>query len=297
MAAASCEPADVPCCIDLGWQGQANVIGSWQVGPVVVDPGPSSCLPALLDQLDAEPELFLLTHIHLDHAGAAGALARRFPGARFLVHRAVATHLADPTRLRASAARVYGARMDELWGALEAVPADRIDVADGGERVVGFDVVATPGHAEHHLTFVHSASGTAFAGDVAGVRAPAGSEVFPPTPPPQIDVDAWLESIGELRARRPERLALAHFGSHEDVEGHLASLERRLERWSLLSQKLDASAFERCVRDEVRESSEPAAAKAIELGLGPEACWHGLTRYWAKRAESGAATVRAEGDA
>jgi glyoxylase-like metal-dependent hydrolase (beta-lactamase superfamily II) len=273
-------------CIDLRWQGVPGVIGCWQLGSAIIDPGPRSCLDVLVEQVAGTPELILLTHIHLDHAGAAGTLARRFPRARIVVHQSAVRHLEDPSRLLASARRVHGARMRELWGEVEPVPGDRIVAVEGGERIAGFEILPTPGHAKHHVAFLHPIAGVAFAGDVAGVRPQGAAGAFPPTLPPEVDVEAWLQSIATLAERRPAQLSLAHFGSHSDVSEHLADLSDRLTRWSDLARELDAEEFERRVRDEVRSTGDARTAAAVGRALGPSVCWHGLRRYWDERAEA-----------
>ncbi|MEX1143159.1 MAG: MBL fold metallo-hydrolase [Thermoleophilaceae bacterium] len=286
MASPTDTGSDAVRCIELRWQGEPEAICSWVVdGSILVDPGPASCVEALVAQLDGEPELVLLTHVHLDHAGASGALARRFPSARFAIHRSAVRHLEDPSRLLASASRVYGDRLEELWGSVEPVPGERIVALDGGDEIDGFEVLATPGHAAHHLTYVHPASGTAFTGDVAGVRSTRAREAFPPTPPPQVDVPAWLESIEALRERRPERLALTHFGAYEDVSHHLSTVAENLRRWAALAREVDAVEFERRIREQIRASGPAGAGDAIERGLGPDHCWAGLDRYWSTRAD------------
>jgi glyoxylase-like metal-dependent hydrolase (beta-lactamase superfamily II) len=149
--------------IDLMHLGRAHVIGAWRVGDVIVDPGPSSCLATLLEQLERDPPRVLaLTHIHLDHAGATGSLLRRFPELEVWVHERGAPHLVDPGKLLSSATRLYGADMERRWGEVLPVPAERLRVLSGGERVGGFRVAHTPGHASHHVSYLHEPSGYAF---------------------------------------------------------------------------------------------------------------------------------------
>src|SRR5665213_2116445 len=170
--------------VDLMHLGRSRAIGAWLVGDVIVDPGPSSCLAQLLAALDGRsPRVIALTHIHLDHAGATGALLRRFPDAEVWVHERGAPHLIDPSKLLVSATRLYGDQMELLWGEVLPVPAERTRVLRGGETIDGFRVADTPGHASHHVSYLHEASGRAFTGDVAGVRI-SGGPVLAPTPPP-----------------------------------------------------------------------------------------------------------------
>jgi glyoxylase-like metal-dependent hydrolase (beta-lactamase superfamily II) len=180
---------------------------------VLVDPGPETTLPTLLEALgDEQPRALLLTHIHLDHAGASGALVKRWPDVEVYVHKRGAPHLIDPSRLMVSASRLYGDDMDRLWGDMTPVPEQNLRVLDQGGSLLGgrFDYVYTPGHASHHVSYLHE--GTAFVGDVGGVRIDDSSLTVPPTPPPDIDVEAWHKSIERVRDWRPQRLAMTHFG-------------------------------------------------------------------------------------
>jgi len=199
--------------IDVEHLGRPRVIGCWEVGEVLVDPGPESTLQTLLAKLgERTPSALLLTHIHLDHAGASGALVERFPGLEVYVHERGAPHLIDPSRLIDSATRLYGGDMDRLWGEIVPVPEANLRVLAGGERIFGgaFEVAYTPGHASHHVSYLHA--GCAFVGDTGGVRITPGSVAIPPTPPPDIDLEAWQESIERIRAWAPERLAFTHCG-------------------------------------------------------------------------------------
>ena len=221
--------------------GRPQTIGAWRVGEVIVDPGPASCLPALLGGLDRSPPRALaLTHIHLDHAGAAGSLCARYEHLEVWVHERGAPHLADPSRLLASAGRLYGDQMERLWGEVLPVPPERIRVLSGGEQLPeGLRVAYTPGHASHHVAYLHEPSGWAFAGDVAGVRI-ADGPTLAPTPPPDIDLAAWRSSIEIVAGWRPEVLAITHFGAHRDVEGQLERLRAYLD-----AAESDAAQLER----------------------------------------------------
>jgi glyoxylase-like metal-dependent hydrolase (beta-lactamase superfamily II) len=272
--------------IDVKHLGREHVIGCWQVGDVLVDPGPGSCLPALLDALgDERPRALLLTHIHLDHAGASGSLVRRWPELEVYVHERGAAHLVDPSRLLESARRLYGDDMDRLWGELVPVPESRLRILRGGEKLFGaggFEVAYTPGHASHHVSYLHD--GTAFVGDVGGVRITSGSLTVPPTPPPDIDLDAWHESIERVAAWGPERLAMTHFGSSEDVDEQLNELSRRLDGWAERARTQDLDAFVAGIRREIEADTEPAIAAAYTQAAPPEQLYAGLERYWSKRA-------------
>ena len=224
--------------LDLLHLGDARRIGVYLVetddGLALFDCGPTTCIPALRDALGTRGvELgdirhLLLSHIHLDHAGAAGSLVRRSPKLTVWVSPIGRPHLIDPSRLERSARRLYGDMFDPLWGELAPVPAERVRVADGD--VLGWDAFPTPGHASHHVSYLRD--GTLLAGDAAGVRMPGSSYVLPVCPPPDITVEGWHETIAEIRRRRPDRLALIHFGVHEDVESHLDRLDEELDRWA-----------------------------------------------------------------
>ncbi len=265
--------------IDLRHLGRAKVIGAWRVGDVIVDPGPSSCLDELLPALErAPPRVLALTHIHLDHAGATGSLLRRFPQAEVWVHERGARHVIDPTKLLASATRLYGADMERLWGEVLPVPAERVRVLRGGERLGPFRVAYTPGHASHHVSYLHEPSGWAFTGDVTGVRID-GACVLAPTPPPDIDVRAWRASLELIEAWRPRGLAVTHFGSYDDVPAHLAQLREQLERAQRLAAAGEQAAFAAAIRASVAASSTAETAAAYEQAMPPEQSFHGMARY------------------
>ncbi|HEU4905763.1 MAG TPA: MBL fold metallo-hydrolase [Solirubrobacterales bacterium] len=271
--------------IDVEHLGRPHVIGCWQVGEALVDPGPESSLQTLLDALGEErPRALLLTHIHLDHAAATGALVRRWPDLEVYVHERGAPHLIDPSRLLASAERLYGEHMERLWGEIVPVPEQNVKPLAGGERVLGMRVAHTPGHASHHVSYLHEESGAAFVGDVAAVRIPGVDLLVPPTPPPDIDIEAWTESIGIVEEWRPERLALTHFGAIDDPLPHLARVKERLREEADLSRVLPEDAYEQRHRERVAAAaeSEQAAAEMIQC-VPPQYQWRGLDRYWRKR--------------
>jgi glyoxylase-like metal-dependent hydrolase (beta-lactamase superfamily II) len=270
--------------IDLMHLGRPRVIGCWQVDDVLVDPGPGSCLPTLLNELgDERPRALLLTHIHLDHAGAAGSLVARWPDLEVYVHERGAPHMADPSRLLESATRLYGDDMDRLWGEMLAVPEDNLHVLSGGERILdgGYEVAYTPGHASHHVAYRHN--GTAFVGDVGGVKITADSMTIPPTPPPDIDVEAWHESIDLIRSWRPERLAMTHFGAGEDPPAQLDELDARLDEWSQLAHDRDRESFIDEIRAQIRRGGSAEQAETYQQAAPAEQLYAGYERYWRKR--------------
>ena len=268
------------------------MIGCWVLDDVLVDPGPSSCLPTLLDELgEMEPRALLLTHIHLDHAGASGSLVSRWPELEVYVHERGAPHMVDPGRLLESARRLYGEEMDRLWGEMVPVPESRLRVLQGGEQLLGdkFEVAYTPGHASHHVSYLHD--GTAFVGDVGGVRIVDGGPVIAPTPPPDIDVEAWHRSIERVLEWRPARLAMTHFGSSEDVEGHMAQVGARLDEWAERARTLDRESFIAAMQEQLAGEAGDEIAAAYEQAAAADQMYQGLERYWQKRAERGAAST------
>jgi glyoxylase-like metal-dependent hydrolase (beta-lactamase superfamily II) len=270
--------------IDTQHLGRRRWICCWQVGDVLIDPGPTLALEHVLAQLDGfEPRALLLTHIHFDHAGGTGTLAARFPQAEVYVHERGAPHMVDPTRLWASAAQLYGEQnMLSLWGEFVAVPQERLRILSGGETIkVGadrFDVLYTPGHAKHHVTYMHE--GTAFAGDVAGVRIDSATPTLPPTPPPDIDIEAWHRSIELIRAQRPQRLALTHFGAYDDVERQLSELEGRLDRWARSARTQDRDAWVADVEQDVRSAVSADQLQSFLAAMPIDQSYAGLRRYW-----------------
>ena len=276
--------------IDCLHLGREHVICCWQLDDVLVDPGPSSCLETLLAALDGRrPRALLLTHIHLDHAGASGSLARLFPELEVYVHERGARHMADPQRLLDSARRLYGDDMDRLWGVFEPVPSERLRPLTGGEVLeLGdrrFVVAYTPGHASHHVSYLHD--GTAFVGDVGGVRITPETPPVPPTPPPDIDVELWHSSLEQIAAWAPERLAMTHFGASEDVEWQLADVGDRLDRMAALAKDLDAGAWIEAVQAEFRASASPEVFEAYLQAMPTDQAYMGLRRYWDKRRAAG----------
>jgi glyoxylase-like metal-dependent hydrolase (beta-lactamase superfamily II) len=268
--------------IDLHHLGRERVIGSWLVDDVLVDPGPASCLDALLAGLDGEvPRVIALTHIHLDHAGATGSLCARWPDAEVWVHERGARHLADPEKLINSATRLYGDDMQRLWGEFLAVPADRIRVLEEGTRGA-FRVAKTPGHASHHVCYLHEPTGTLFAGDTAGIRV-AGGPTLGATPPPDIDIEAWLESLDRLEAWEPTRIVPTHFGAFDDVGAQLDELRLWFDTWTRPARELPQDEWVAEHHAWVEARTDAATAAAMAQAAPVDQCWLGLERYWDKR--------------
>ncbi len=271
------------------------------VGPVLVDPGPTSCMATLEGNLAgqlADVHGILLTHIHLDHAGATGALVQRFPHLKVYVHERGARHLIRPERLTASAMRIYGDRMGPLWGAVVPVPENAVRSLQGGEELcIGrrrLEVAYTPGHASHHVCFRDHATGTVLAGDIAGLRVPGADLIIPVAPPPDINLAQWRESLSLVRGWKPDRLFLTHFGPVQDVGWHLDEVERRLEDWamqvrcSLASDDAQAEqAFHERNMADMRRRVDGPARTPYEIMGQPRESWKGLARYWRKCEKDG----------
>lgn len=276
--------------IDLMHLGRDHVICAYEWDGLIVDPGPSSCTEALLDGLGGvEPRALLLTHIHLDHAGGTGTLVQRFPDLVVHVHERGAPHLADPSKLLASAEQLYGDDMERLWGEVLPVPEGNLRPLAGGETVEGCRVEYTPGHASHHVSYLHEASGDAYVGDTCGVRILGEDVVFPPTPPPDIDIEKWHASLDLIASWQPAALCVTHFGRFEDVEGQIAAVRARLDRWAALARHSTKESFVAAVEDELRIEVEPDAAARYIQAVSPDQIYMGLDRYWKKKAEREAA--------
>ena len=272
--------------IDVMQMGLDRVIGAWEVDGVIVDPGPGSTVDNLLEGLGGEaPRALLLTHIHLDHAGASGALARRFPGLEVYVHERGAPHMVDPERLMKSARQLYGEDMDRLFGEMLPVPEENLHVLSGGEEVLGFRVAYTPGHASHHVSYLHEDSGEAFVGDVCGVRVPPSDLTAPPTPPPDIDVEAWSASLDLIAGWAPEALCLTHFGRVDAVERQLVRMREGLVGRSELARAHGREAFMARVEEGVEATGDPEVAERFRQAAPTDQMWLGLERYSRKRVE------------
>ncbi|HEX8696697.1 MAG TPA: MBL fold metallo-hydrolase [Longimicrobium sp.] len=295
--------------VDLDWMGLPGQMAAYLVDAgdafAVVESGPGSTLPRLLDAVRAlgrEPAdvtHVLVTHVHLDHAGAAGALLGQAPRARLYAHPLAAKHLLDPSRLLDSARRIYGALMDRLWGEMLPVPADRLVILQDGDEVrIGRRVlraIDTPGHARHHHAFHDSDSGLLFSGDVGGIRLGGGlSYVSVPTPPPDVDLEAWRASIARLRPLRPTRILPTHFGGNDDVEWHLDDLDARIARlaeWApgQAAAAADLPGFTAALRERgsaeiLAATGSEDAARAYEQAVPYEMMAAGLLRWLTVRA-------------
>lgn len=272
--------------IDVLHLGRDRVICAYEVDGVIVDPGPASTLETLIDRLGAtEPRALLLTHIHLDHAGATGVLCRRYPNLKVYVHELGAPHLVDPSKLLKSTGRLYGDDMWELWGEVAPVPEERITALSGGETVEGFRVAYTPGHASHHVCYLHEDSGDAYVGDVAGVRIPPYAHTIAPTPPPDIDVEAWLDSLHTLASWSPQRLGLTHFGQVTEVTEQIHRVRAALVAAADHARLDGEERFIARLEEELGDATDPATVEVFEQAMPPHQLYMGLERYWRKKAE------------
>jgi glyoxylase-like metal-dependent hydrolase (beta-lactamase superfamily II) len=272
--------------IDLHHLGREKVICCWDADGILIDPGPQSCEETLVNALEGErPRAILLTHIHFDHAGVAGALVRRWPDLPVYVHEIGAPHIANPERLVASATRLYGeAGMQRLWGEVVPVPEANLRVLRGGERGVegAFRVEYTPGHASHHVAYLHEDSGLAYAGDVAGVRIPPSSLVLAPTPPPDVDVEAWDRSLDVLAGWEPQRLVITHFGEVDDPMAQIDGCREALHGEAALVAEHDEERFVELMAEKVREEA-PEVAEQLNQAVPYDHIWKGLRRWHSKR--------------
>jgi glyoxylase-like metal-dependent hydrolase (beta-lactamase superfamily II) len=293
--------------LDVNWTGRPRSIaaallesdGEW----AIVDPGPGSTLATLRERLRshgigvADLDAILLTHIHLDHAGATGSLVRENPRLAVYVHELGAPHMSDPSKLLASAARLWPDTLHQLFGETLPVPAENLRILQGGETLkLGarkLDVVYTPGHASHHVSYFDDAKGVAFVGDTTGVRIDNAPYILPATPPPDIDLGIWNKSMDTILARRPARLILTHFGYSDNPAAHVAEFRERLHRWAevaaecLRSALNEASALEAFVARSHREMEErlgDAEAEHHAFTAGLNLSFLGLARYLRKRA-------------
>jgi glyoxylase-like metal-dependent hydrolase (beta-lactamase superfamily II) len=278
-----------PAPLDLFHQGDERVIGVYLLetedGPALFDCGPTTCVPALKRALAEEGLVLadlrhlLLSHIHLDHAGAAGVLVREHPGLQVHVSEIGAPHLIDPAKLERSARRLYGDEFDSLWGELALVPEQNVHVVGG--RMLGLDCFPSPGHASHHVCYMGE-DGTLYAGDAAGVRIMPRRFVMPVSPPPDIDLEAWEHTIDELERRGPDRLALIHFGVVDSPRDHLRRLRRELRVWAQrVRQGMTEEEFAEAARADLAEDEEDAPY--YERAAPFWQSYAGLKRYWDKQ--------------
>ena len=293
--------------VSLPFLDEPGIIGSYLIAGeteiALIDPGPGSVIEAQLAAIreagfdPADVTHLVLTHIHLDHAGMTGSLLRYMPRANVYVHSKGAPHLIDTSKVVASAARIYGERMQELWGEITSVPEDRLRIIEGGDILTianrRLEVHYTPGHAVHHVIFFDVHSGELFAGDTAGVRLQGIDYIRPPTPPPDLDLEAWSESIDTLKRLRPDVLYIAHFGPTRDVTPHLERLREKLYSWGdfvlgeMRKGKGETEIIESLIawaQPELQSAtSDPHAFQRYEIATNYPMTVQGYMRYWSKR--------------
>jgi glyoxylase-like metal-dependent hydrolase (beta-lactamase superfamily II) len=292
--------------IDLNWTGRPRSIAAMLMESgstsVVIDPGPESTLETLRTELQRRGRNFqtldalLLTHIHLDHAGATGVLARENPNLKVYVHEIGSAHMIDPSRLLASAGRLYGGALKMLYGECMPVPEKNLVSLQGGQRIqIGeaeLEVFYTPGHASHHVTYWDQASRTAFVGDTAGIRVEGDAFLLPATPPPDIDLEIWNQALDMIASWEPERIFLTHFGFIENPVEHIRLYKDRLAEWSALTRKLlesgvETSEAERqfvdAMASEIKSTLPMDAADHYIFNGGLRLSWLGLMRYVRKK--------------
>lgn len=269
----------------------------------IIDPGPGSTLDTLRQQLRAhgiglgDLDAILLTHIHLDHAGATGALVSQNPRLAVYVHKNGAPHVIDPSKLLASAQRLWPSDLQRLFGETLPVPAENLRILEGGETLkLGsrqVEVVCTPGHASHHVSYFDKEEGVAFVGDTAGVRIEGNSFVMPATPPPDIDLGIWDKSFATILQRKPERLFLTHFGYSDNPSEHILLFRERLHQWAALAEEIlrtaasDSAAmdlFMSATNAEISQHLPADEAGHYAFSAGLNLSFLGLARYLRKRA-------------
>ena len=295
--------------VDLHFLGKPEIIATAVLqdpaGVGLIDPGPSTTIGNLRAALKqqgiaiGDVRQLLLTHIHLDHAGATGTLVKENPSIEVIVHERGAPHLVDPAKLLASATRLYGAAdMERLWGEFLAIPAKNLRAVKGGETVATggreLEIAYTPGHASHHISYFDRASRVAFVGDTAGIRRGAGRYVMPPTPPPDIDLEAWRESEAKILSWDPDTLFMTHFGPFHGARLQFQQLWEHIEEWNRIVKRLIADAtlneeqrqqtfVDEAFRDLRRAIGEQEADQYGRAGR-LDYSWQGLARYWRKTA-------------
>jgi glyoxylase-like metal-dependent hydrolase (beta-lactamase superfamily II) len=287
--------------------GENEIIGSYLLAGrdelAIIDPGPGSMVESLLTSIQAvgfdpqEVTHILATHVHLDHMGAAGTLVRQLPRAQVYAHSKGAPHLLDTAKVVASASRIFGERMKLLWGEIESTPQERLSIIEGGDilNIAGrrLEVHYTPGHAVHHVIFFDAHSGELFAGDVAGVKLQDVDYVRPPTPPPDLDLEAWSNSISLVKSLRPDVLYIGHFGAIKNIPEHFDLLREKLNSWGDFvlgamrdgkdEAEITALLIEHTKPELLRAAHNPHAIERYEIASNYPMTVQGYMRYWKKK--------------
>lgn len=275
--------------IDTRFLGIERVVAAHLIDDeILIDPGPASSIDHVIKELgDRVPSTVLLTHVHLDHAGGVGKLVEHYPQTQVYIHEIGVPHIVDPSRLLASATRVYGEETMGVFGETIGVPADQVHALHDGDVIAGIEAIHTPGHSGHHMAFMHLESEYTLVGDLVGQTIHGFDGKLMSTPPPEVDIELWIESIDKLAAHDPfpSTFGLTHFGRVPDVIDHMEAAKRELRRLADLARDVSLEDF---VADQERtlEHVPPDVAESLAGALPPfEQCYAGLTRYWSKRAE------------
>jgi glyoxylase-like metal-dependent hydrolase (beta-lactamase superfamily II) len=287
--------------------GENEIIGSYLLAGrdelAIIDPGPGSMVESLLTSIQSvgfdpqEVTHILATHVHLDHMGAAGTLVRQLPRAQVYAHSKGAPHLLDTAKVVASASRIFGERMKLLWGEIESTPQERLSIIEGGDilNIAGrrLEVHYTPGHAVHHVIFFDAHSGELFAGDVAGVKLQDVDYVRPPTPPPDLDLEAWSDSINLVKSLRPDVLYIGHFGAIKNIPEHFDLLREKLNSWGDFvlgamrdgkdEAEITALLIEHTKPELLRAAHNSHAIERYEIATNYPMTVQGFMRYWKKK--------------
>jgi glyoxylase-like metal-dependent hydrolase (beta-lactamase superfamily II) len=295
--------------LDTNWLGRPHSIGAALVEAggkrALVDPGPEITLPAVREELQkhgltfADIDALLITHIHLDHAGATGSLVKENPRLTVYVHGNGAAHMVDPSKLVASATRLWGDGLEKLFGRTLPVPKENLRILEGGETIplgdAKIDVEYTPGHAAHHLSYFDDSNGVAFVGDTGGIHIDNGPFILPATPPPDIDLEIWDKSFATILDRKPARLFLTHYGYSEDPVLDLTGFRERLHRWAVLAaellrkspdEKAAQAAFVNLCRTEMDQKLGLLESEHHVFTGGLDLSFLGLARYLKKKAKA-----------
>jgi len=296
--------------LDTRWNGRPKAVGTALLTShnhlALIDPGPGSTLETLRQELQrhglavGDVNAILLTHIHLDHAGATGALVRENPRLAVYVHSRGAPHMQDPSKLIDSATRLWGSELPRLFGETLPVPAENLRILEGGETLeLGTRKLAveyTPGHASHHVSYFDQEDGAAYVGDTAGIRVENGPYILPATPPPDINLELWDASFAKILERRPARMFLTHYGFSENPAEHLAEFRERLHHWAEIAERsLEQHPNEMAASSEFVKNAHQEMASALSDGeadhyaftAGLDLSFLGLARYLRKRATAG----------
>lgn len=271
--------------IDTRFQEIERSIACHRYEDILIDPGPESSIHHVIDALgDIVPRVVLLTHIHLDHAGGTGRLVEHYPELQVYIHPDGLPHMVDPSRLLASAARIYGDEMDK-WGETIGVPEENIHPVADGEVIEGFRAIYTPGHSNHHVAYLHLETEYALVGDLVGQTIHGFDLRVVSTPPPEVDVEVWIASLDKLAAQDPipSTLGLTHFGRVPDVLDSIAAAKDELRRLAELARSGSEDDF--MADFEARlENVPPDIAESLVGALPVAHNYAGLERYWTKKA-------------